>query len=315
MVYLRSTLKKTHWLGHWTSRSQGGKKKRFGHISIDTSVPFFFTFPERPQTRPASDVPRRMSRSSKWFRPTGIDRPRSKFTHRGWRRGHVLALVESLAKLAISSSLLIFLPTLSLLPVLLFPVTSEISSRSEITEQCLKVCCIFRSDAVLSRPLKPASTCSLMSLRLTSCGRQQTACNGGGWEKEAKRRAKMMPEKIELQNLKNLKARANQKRAVAYVGPLVVGMKVDVVNDQSFSSYLFSVLLCASSIWKKKRWFTVKEAFLLQTTWLVCKRDAAHRSSCQCRHWFNWLDDDAVCPPKTRAVQRKKDRTSSSLLH
>ena len=31
---------------------------------------FFFTFPERPQTRPASDVPCRMSRSSTWFRPT-----------------------------------------------------------------------------------------------------------------------------------------------------------------------------------------------------------------------------------------------------
>ena len=42
MVYLRSTLKKTHWLGHWTSRSQGGKKKQFDHISIDTGAPFFF---------------------------------------------------------------------------------------------------------------------------------------------------------------------------------------------------------------------------------------------------------------------------------
>ena len=70
MVYLRSTLKRTHWLRHWTSRSQGGKKKQFDHISIDTGAPFFFTFPERPQTRPASDVPCRMSRSSTWFRPT-----------------------------------------------------------------------------------------------------------------------------------------------------------------------------------------------------------------------------------------------------
>ena len=42
MVYLRSTLKKTHWLGHWTSRSQGGKKKEFDHISIDGGAPFFF---------------------------------------------------------------------------------------------------------------------------------------------------------------------------------------------------------------------------------------------------------------------------------
>ena len=42
MVYLRSTLKKTHWLGHWTSRSQGGKNKQFDHISIDGDAPFFF---------------------------------------------------------------------------------------------------------------------------------------------------------------------------------------------------------------------------------------------------------------------------------
>ena len=42
MVYLRSTLKKTHWLGHWTSRSQGGKKKQFDRISIDGGAPFFF---------------------------------------------------------------------------------------------------------------------------------------------------------------------------------------------------------------------------------------------------------------------------------
>ena len=44
MVYLRSTLKKTHWLGHWTSRSQGRKKKQFDHISIDGGAPFFLRF-------------------------------------------------------------------------------------------------------------------------------------------------------------------------------------------------------------------------------------------------------------------------------
>ena len=44
MVYLRSTLKKTHWLGHWTSRSQGGKKKQFDHISIDGVRHFFLRF-------------------------------------------------------------------------------------------------------------------------------------------------------------------------------------------------------------------------------------------------------------------------------
>ena len=42
MVYLCSTFKMTHWLGHWTSRSQGGKKKQFDHISIDGGAPFFF---------------------------------------------------------------------------------------------------------------------------------------------------------------------------------------------------------------------------------------------------------------------------------
>ena len=51
-------------------------------------------------------------------------------------------------------------------------------------------------------------------------------------------------------------------------------------------------------IWKK-RWFTVKEAFLLTITWLVCNMTRLHRSSCQCRYWFNWLDDDAPCTPKT----------------
>ena len=74
--------------------------------------------------------------------------------------------VESLTKLAIASPLLIFLPTLSLLPIITFLVTSETSSRSEIAEQRLKVRRIFRCDAVLSSLLKPTSrsTCSLMSL-------------------------------------------------------------------------------------------------------------------------------------------------------
>ena len=65
-------------------------------------------------------------------------------------RGNALALVESFAKLAIASPLLIFLPTLSLFPIIFFPVTSETFSRSEIAEQRLMVLRIFRSDAVLS---------------------------------------------------------------------------------------------------------------------------------------------------------------------
>ena len=51
------------------------------------------------------------------------------FAHHQRCRGHALAFVESLARLAITSTLLMFLRILSLLHIL-FPVTSETASRS-----------------------------------------------------------------------------------------------------------------------------------------------------------------------------------------
>ena len=56
-------------------------------------------------------------------RAKNIDIGHGLFTQRC--RGSALAFVESFAKLAIASPLLIFLPTLSLLPIIFFPVTSE----------------------------------------------------------------------------------------------------------------------------------------------------------------------------------------------
>ena len=55
--------------GHHGARAE---RRNSSITSRSTAVRHFFcTFPERPHTRPASDVPCRMSRSSTWFRPTG----------------------------------------------------------------------------------------------------------------------------------------------------------------------------------------------------------------------------------------------------
>ena len=86
------------------------------------------------------------------------------------------AFAESLAKLAIASPLLMFLPTLRLLHIL-FPVRSETSSRSLSTRWR---CSAFRSEAVLdllnfTRSVTQSGQYpfSPMSIRPTCCGRQE----------------------------------------------------------------------------------------------------------------------------------------------
>ena len=143
---------------------------------------------------------------------------------------------------------------------------------------------------------------SLVSIWQTSCGRQQKACNGGGWEKRGQEKSENDARKDWAAEPEKKNWRLKQtktERVGAYIGSPVRwnegrSRKRSVIFSYFESCCDHELLL----IWKK-RWFTVKEAFLLTITWLVCNMTRLHRSSCQCRYWFNWLDDDAPCTPKT----------------
>ena len=131
--------------------------------------------------------------------------------------------------------------------------------------------------------------------------------------KKAKRRAKMKPANIELQKVKKIwRFEQAKKGSLRYRGPLVHWMNVVVVVRVKSNFFLpFSVLLFTSFVFKT-RWLTVKEIFLLTSTWLVCKGDEATLLILM----SNWLKCAMhSMPNRQHSARMTASGTFSSLLH
>ena len=183
-----------------------------------------------------------------------------------------------------------------------FPFPSHKWNCQSIVEQRLKVLRSFKSDAVLSLGSSPTETSqsppSPISIRLTCCWRQEQVklAMDEVERKEAKRRARMTPGKIERQREKTWRLEQTKEGRCLTLARWCVGMNVDIVNVQSFF-FLFWVLLGISFIFKQggsrwKRYFRLR----LLRGWSA-NVTRLHWSSCQCQYLSNGLDDDVPCIP------------------
>ena len=206
-----------------------------------------------------------------------------------------LAFIESLAKLATALPFFMFIPTLSFLHIFLFPVTSETASRSLSRGwRCSTVsrATLFCRSSPTETGQSPRSPMSI----LTCCGRQEQVklAMDVVERKEAKRRARMTPGKIELQRAKTWRLEQTKEGRCLTLARWYVGMNVKIVNVQSFFP-IFS--LAGHFFYFKQGGSQWKRYFCFRLRGWSANATRLHWSSCQYRYLSNWLDDDVPCTP------------------